>query len=287
VISGQSEILPIRFLPASSGCWIMGVVNCTPDSFSDGGRFLQADAALERVRQLISEGADTIDIGGESTRPGASPVDPAEQIRRTAPVIRRAREFWDGPISIDTTRAEVAAAAIQAGANWINDISALRDDPEMVGVAVRSACMVVLMHMKGTSLTMQSAPEYTDVVAEISGFLADRAAFAHAAGIRADRIIIDPGIGFGKRHEDNLTILHELRRFQDLGYPVLVGASRKSFVGRLTSEDPEGRLEGSLAAAIWAALNGAKIVRVHDVAATRKALLVAEAIASAGRPDRQ
>ncbi len=248
---------------------------------------MQSDAAVEQVRQLVSEGADIIDIGGESTRPGASPVDPAEQIRRTAPVIQRARGFWDGPISIDTTQAEVAAAAIQAGANWINDISALRDDPEMVGVAARSACMVVLMHMKGTPLTMQSAPEYTDMVAEISGFLADRAAFAQAAGIRADRIVIDPGIGFGKLHEDNLAILHDLRRFQDLGYPVLVGASRKSFIGRLIGEDPGGRLEGSLAAASWAALNGAKIVRVHDVAATRKALMVAEAIASAGRPARK
>jgi dihydropteroate synthase len=260
----------------------MGVVNCTPDSFSDGGRYLDCEAAVAHARRLIDEGADIIDIGGESTRPGAVPVHSDEQIHRTAPVIGRIREIWDGPISMDTTKAPVAAAAIAAGANWINDVSALHDDPAMVGIAASSSCVIVLMHMKGTPRTMQVAPSYEDVVAEVRGFLAGRAAFARENGVKADRIVIDPGIGFGKRFEDNLTILRQLPRFVDLGYPVLVGPSRKSFIGHITGEGSDGRLEGSLAAATWAALNGARIVRVHDVAATRKALLVAETIAGTG-----
>jgi len=262
----------------------MGVVNCTPDSFSDGGRYLDCSAAVVRVRQLISEGADIIDIGGESTRPGALPVDPDEQIRRTAPVIAQLRQFWDGPISIDTTKSPVATAALDAGANWINDISALRDDPAMVEIVSRLSCVTVLMHMKGTPRTMQAAPRYDDVVGEVTDFLAARAKFAQENGIKADRIVVDPGIGFGKRLEDNLAILRHLSQIAQLGYPILVGASRKSFIGRLTGEEPDGRLEGSLAAAVWVALNGAKIIRVHDVAATRKALLVTRAIAENDNP---
>jgi len=262
----------------------MGVVNCTPDSFSDGGRFLVCDAAVAHARKLAGQGADIIDIGGESTRPGALPVDPVEQIRRTAPVIQRVREFWDGPISIDTTRVPVARAALEAGANWINDISALRDDPAMADLAADSPCMVVLMHMQGKPSTMQVAPGYEDVVTEVRDFLAERATFAQEHGIKADRIVVDPGIGFGKRYEDNLAVLRHLSRFVDLGFPVLVGASRKSFIGRITGEDPGDRLEGSLVAAVWAALKGARIVRVHDVAATRRALLVADAIAGESDP---
>lgn len=271
----------MRLVPDSNGCWIMGVLNCTPDSFSDGGRFLATDAAVEHARQMIVDGADIVDVGGESTRPGALPVDPDEQIGRTASVIKRLREFWDGPISIDTTNAAVARAAIAAGANWINDISAFRDDPEMATVAANTGSVVVLMHMRGTPRTMQAAPEYSDAVTEIRDFLAERAAWAVRAGVRPDRIVIDPGIGFGKRQEDNLAILGNLPRFVELGYPVLVGASRKSFIGKITGDDPGARLEGSLASAVWAALNGAKIIRVHDVASTRRALAVAEAIAAA------
>jgi dihydropteroate synthase len=256
----------------------MGVVNCTPDSFSDGGRYLDGGAAVARARQLINEGADIIDIGGESTRPGALPVDPDEQIRRTATVIAQLRQFWDGPISIDTTKSPVAAAALEAGANWVNDISALRDDSAMVGLISRSSCGVVLMHLKGTPRTMQVAPHYDDVVGEVRDFLVERARFAQERGIKADRIVVDPGIGFGKRLEDNLAILRHLLQFTQLGYPILIGASRKSFIGHITGEDPDGRIEGSLAAAVWAALNGAKIIRVHDVAATRRALLVTRAI---------
>ena len=272
-----------RLLPTACGTWIMGVVNCTPDSFSDGGRFADPDDAVIHAREIIEAGADIIDIGGESTRPGATPVDSVEQIRRTAPVIRRVREDWDGPISIDTTRADVAAAALEAGANWVNDISALRDDSEMVELIAGSACVVVLMHMQGKPSTMQESPSYADVVSEVAGFLSERAAFAEAHGIDAERIVIDPGIGFGKRHEDNLAILRYLTRFVELGYPVLVGASRKSFIGRITGDDPVHRLEGSLSAAVWAALHGARIVRVHDVDATRKALIVADAIAGIER----
>ncbi|MBI5866776.1 MAG: dihydropteroate synthase [candidate division Zixibacteria bacterium] len=269
----------MRLIPNSRGCWIMGVLNCTPDSFSDGGRFMSVETAVAHARQMIVDGVDIVDIGGESTRPGSLPVDPAEQIRRTIPVIERIRSFWDGPISIDTTKATVASAALSAGANWINDISALRDDAEMADIAAKSVSMVVLMHMQGTPRTMQTAPDYSDVVTEVRDFLQQRADFALRSGVRDDHIIVDPGIGFGKRQDDNLAILANLPRFAELGYPVLVGASRKSFIGKITGDDTPDRLEGSLAAAVWAALHGARIVRVHDVAATRKALLVAESIA--------
>ncbi len=259
----------------------MGVLNCTPDSFSDGGRFLAADAAVAHARRMIVEGVDIVDIGGESTRPGSLPVDPAEQIRRTIPVIEHIRSFWDGPISIDTTKAEVARAALAAGANWINDISAFRDDDGMADIAAKSGSMVVLMHMQGTPRTMQTAPDYSDVVTEVRDFLQERANFALGLGVKVDRLVVDPGIGFGKRQDDNLAILGNLPRIAELGFPVLVGASRKSFIGKITGDDTPDRLEGSLAAAVWAALHGARIVRVHDVAATRKALRVAESIAGA------
>lgn len=259
----------------------MGVLNCTPDSFFDGGRYLDQRAAVEQARHLIREGADILDVGGESSRPGASPVDPSEQIRRTAPVIAAIRAFWQGPISIDTTCADVARAAIAAGAGWINDISALRDDAGMVSLAAESGSMLVLMHMQGTPRTMQAAPHYEDVVAEVGRFLAERTSFAQSRGIASDRLVIDPGIGFGKRPADNLTLLRHLPDLVSMGYPVLVGASHKSFIGHVTGEGPEGRLEGSLAAAIWAARHGAQIVRVHDVAATRRALMMASAISQA------
>lgn len=256
----------------------MGVLNVTPDSFSDGGLYLGADAAVAHAARLVDEGADVLDVGGESSRPGAESVAAAEQIRRTAPVIRRVREFWPGPISIDTTRAEVAAAARAAGADWINDISALRDDPDLVDLVGEWGCPVVLMHMRGTPRTMQADPGYTDIGREVTDFLADRADWAQARGVARERIILDPGIGFGKTWEHNLALLRDLPRLIALGYPVLVGLSRKSFLGRISNTAPEDRLEGSLVGAVRAVQLGARIVRVHDVLATRRALTVARAI---------
>jgi dihydropteroate synthase len=264
--------------PVTGKTWIMGVLNCTPDSFSDGGSYASNDAAIARGRQMIDEGADIIDVGGESTRPGSDPVDESEQIRRTAPVVSGIRRFWNGPISIDTTRARVAREAITAGANWVNDISALEDDPGMAGAVAESGAVVVLMHMQGAPRTMQEAPEYTNVVEDVAEFLKERAAFACTQGIFHDHIIVDPGIGFGKNLEHNLAILRHISRFRALGYPVLVGASRKSFIGQITGDEVTGRLEGSLAAAVWASVEGARIVRVHDVRATRRAIDVAWAI---------
>jgi dihydropteroate synthase len=268
----------MRHLPETERTWIMGVLNCTPDSFSDGGSYPTAEAAIRRAHQMIDEGADIIDVGGESTRPGSEPVPEDEQIRRTAPVITGIRRQWDGPISIDTTRARVACGAIEAGANWINDISALRDDPQMVRTVAEFGTCVILMHMKGAPRTMQEAPEYKDVIEEVGAFLKERATWARNHGVAREKIILDPGIGFGKTLEHNLAILHHIRQINALGYPVLIGASRKSFIGNITGDGVTDRLEGSLAAAAWAATQGVRVVRVHDVRATRRALEVTWAI---------
>jgi len=256
----------------------MGVLNITPDSFADGGLYLDPDAAVAQARRLIAERADIVDVGGESTRPGSDGVAPQEQVRRVTPVIKEIRKAWDGPISIDTTSAEVAAAAFEAGANWVNDTSALRDDLALAGFVAAAKCPVILMHRKGPPRTMQVNPIYVDVVAEVVDFLTERAELAKGAGVAPDKIIIDPGIGFGKNVAHNLALLHGMPQLIRLGYPVLVGASRKSFIGQLTDTPPAERLEGSLAAAILAVQGGAKILRVHDVAATRRALAVAGAI---------
>ncbi len=265
---------------------IMGILNVTPDSFSDGGRFLSVESALARARQLIREGADIIDIGGESTRPGAEPVPTEEELRRVIPVIRAIRQESSVPISIDTYKAAVAQAALEAGANIINDISALRFDPQMARVVADARVPVVLMHMLGTPKTMQQNPVYTDVVREIKGFLAERIVFARAHGI--EKIIIDPGIGFGKTVEHNVEILRRLSELKELGCPILIGTSRKSFIGKLggTEENPlpiPERLEGTIASNVIAVLNGAQIVRVHDVAAMKKALAIVDAVCYAGR----
>ena len=268
----------MHHLPETEKTWIMGVLNCTPDSFSDGGSYPTAEAAITRARRMIDDGADIIDVGGESTRPGSEPVPEAEQIRRTVPVIAGIRRQWDGPISIDTTRANVARAAIDAGADLINDITALRDDPGMAETAAELKSHVILMHMQGMPRTMQQNPAYDDVVAEVVEFLRERAAWAHTQGIAREKIIVDPGIGFGKTLDHNLILLHHIPRLAALGYPVLIGASRKSFIGKISGGEADDRLEGSLSAAIWAATHGARIVRVHDVRATRRALEVAWAI---------
>ncbi|MBD3297526.1 MAG: dihydropteroate synthase [candidate division Zixibacteria bacterium] len=257
----------------------MGVLNCTPDSFSDGGQFYDRDVAIDHAHQMIADGVDIIDVGGESTRPGSDPVDPDEQIERTMPVIEAIRRVWPGPISIDTTQSSVAKAALDAGANWINDVTALRDDPQMVILAAARHTALVLMHMLGTPRTMQESPQYRDVVREVTDFLTERAAYAESQGVPKDRIVIDPGIGFGKTIDHNLELLRHCRDLANHGYRLLIGASRKSFIGKITGMPVDTRLDGSVAVAVWSALRGASIVRVHDVAETRRALDVVGAIA--------
>lgn len=259
-------------------CLVMGVLNVTPDSFSDGGRWLDPAAAIARGRALLAEGADLLDVGAESTRPGAAPVGAAEQVRRLAPVIEG---LAGAPLAVDTASAEVAADALARGACVVNDITAL-GDPAMAGVVARAGAGLVLMHMRGTPRTMQDDPRYDDVIAEVRDHLAQRLAVAAAAGIAPEQVALDPGLGFGKTVAHNVALLAATRALAALGRPVLVGASRKSFLGRLTGEaDPERRLEASLAAAVVAALDGARIVRVHDVAATVRALAVADAVRAA------
>jgi len=252
---------------------VMGVVNVTPDSFSDGGKFLDAQAAIAHARQLIGEGADLVDIGGESTRPGAVPVSEDEELKRILPVLEALR---DVPVSVDTRRPKVMQAALAAGASMINDIEALRAPGAMEGVA-KSDCAICLMHMQGEPGTMQADPRYGDVVKEVRDFLAGRIAACAKAGIARERLVADPGLGFGKTVEHNLSLLKRLPEFAGLGVPVLAGWSRKSSLGRITGRETGDRLAASLAAALLALLGGARILRVHDVRETRDAVLVFEA----------
>ncbi|MCD6128415.1 dihydropteroate synthase [Candidatus Bipolaricaulota bacterium] len=250
---------------------IMGILNVTPDSFSDGGRFLSPDAAVERALAMEKEGADIIDVGGESSRPGAEPVPVEEELRRVLPVLERLRGKLRIPISIDTTKAEVAEAALRAGASIVNDISALRFDPAMASLVAKFGAGLVLMHMLGTPKTMQQAPHYEDVVTEVRDFLAERAQYAQSQGIPREAIAVDPGIGFGKTVEHNLELLRRLPELVELGFPVLVGPSRKSFIGAILGLGVEERLEGTLAACAVAVVRGADILRVHDVKEVRRA----------------
>jgi len=255
----------------------MGIVNVTPDSFSDGGSFADAERAVAHALAMAKAGADIIDIGGESTRPGAAPVSAEEEICRVVPVIERLGRLT---ISVDTTKAVVAERALTAGARIVNDISALRFDARMADVVRDAGAGVVLMHMQGTPQTMQAEPHYTDVVAEVRDFLAERIAFAVSRGIKKSQIAIDLGIGFGKTVEHNLALLAHLETFASLGCPVLVGASRKSFIGKVLApiRSEQERLAGSVAVAVWAVMHGARIVRVHDVAETVDAVRMVEAI---------
>ncbi|MDF7807132.1 dihydropteroate synthase [Pontiellaceae bacterium B12219] len=244
---------------------VMGILNVTPDSFSDGGHFTDSSAAVDRALQMIEEGADIIDIGGESTRPGSDPVTVADEIKRTVPIIGKLRAQTDIPISIDTMKAETAFQALEAGADIINDVSAFEADPRMVEVAAQSKAGVVLMHMKGSPKTMQDDPRYGNAVEEISRYLMQRLAFAIENGVDRNRLVIDPGIGFGKSDAHNLELLRGIPIFGNAA-PVLIGASRKSLIGRiLKRENPAERLAGSLAVAGWSVLHGAHILRVHDV----------------------
>lgn len=261
---------------------VMGIVNVTPDSFSDGGEFFDHERAIAQGVKLARQGADVLDIGGESTRPGAKAVAlEEEELRRVIPVIEGLAGVV--PLSIDTAKAEVARRAIAAGAEIVNDVTALRGDPEMAGVCAEAGTRIVLMHMLGTPRTMQDDPRYNDVVAEVAEFLAVQTGLAEAAGIARDRIWIDPGIGFGKTVAHNLQLLKAIDRFAEMKLPVLVGASRKRFIGQLDRDAPESeRLGGTIAACLAALAGGASMVRVHDVAPVVQALRVAAAIEAAG-----
>jgi len=253
---------------------LMGIVNVTPDSFSDGGTFEAADAAIAHARGLIAEGAQIVDVGGESTRPGAEPVEVDAELRRVVPVI----EAIDGArISIDTMKLEVARAAVAAGATLVNDVSALRHDPGMAAFVAEHDLDCCLMHMLGEPRTMQSDPRYGDVVSEVKAFLEERLAFAVREGVREERILLDPGFGFGKTLEHNLELLRRIGELTALGRPVVVGVSRKSFIGRITGRDVAGRGVGTAAANVLAYERGARVFRVHDVAVTRDALAMANA----------
>lgn len=264
---------------------LMGIVNVTPDSFSDGGLFLEPGRAIEHARELVAGGADLLDVGGESTRPGARAVTAGEELDRVAPVLEGLARSLSGrvrrvPISIDTSKAAVAAAALDAGAEIVNDVTALRLDPELAGLCAERGCGVVLMHMRGTPRTMQENPVYTDVVDEVKRFLAERIEFAVAEGVAEERIWVDPGIGFGKTVDHNLELLRRLGELRALGRPLVVGTSRKSFIGQLTGREVGDRVGGTIASSVLALAEGAAVLRVHDVAELRQAVRVAEAIAS-------
>lgn len=255
----------------------MGIVNVTPDSFSDGGRYFERSAAIEHALELAGEGADLLDIGGESTRPYSDPVAAGEECERVLPVVEALAGRISIPISIDTRKASVAQAAVEAGAEIINDITGLEGDPEMVRVALKSEVAVCAMHMQGTPQTMQDDPGYVDVVAEIYEYLRERRDALHAAGIDHDRICLDPGIGFGKTHEHNITLMQHCREFHALGCPLLVGHSRKSFLGKLIGDKEADRMVANIGAALALAVQGVQVVRVHDVRAVREALTAFEA----------
>lgn len=257
----------------------MGVLNVTPDSFYDGGRYPSEKALQKRISQMVTEGADIIDVGGESTRPGSQPVGVEEELDRVIPAIKAIAAMSDVPVSIDTTKAKVAAEATLAGAGFINDISGLQFDSDMAQVAATSGAGLFLMHTRGRPDTMQSDTSYQDIVAEIASFLGSAIAQAQAAGVVEDRIAIDPGIGFGKSVEGNLEVLRRLGELNSLGRPILLGTSRKSFIGKiLQQENPEERLAGSLSTIALGVAAGAKIFRVHDVQAAREAAEIAWAI---------
>jgi dihydropteroate synthase len=268
-----------RALPLGERTLVMGIVNVTPDSFSDGGMFDDAEGAVKHGLRLLEQGADLLDVGGESTRPGSEPVSEDDERSRVLPVIEGLRrEAPEAVLSVDTRKAAVAKDAVGAGADVVNDIGA-GADPDMFGVVAAAGAGMVLMHMRGEPTTMQADPRYDDVVAEVRSFLAERVEAAVAAGIGRDRISVDPGIGFGKNLEHNLALLRRIGSFHELRAPVVVGASRKRFVGELSgAEEPADRLEGSLGAAAWCATQGVDVVRVHDVAATVGALRVVDAI---------
>ena len=256
---------------------LMGVLNVTPDSFSDGGKYLDAERAVERGLELAAEGAAIIDIGGESTRPGAAELPAEQEIARVVPVISRLKREGGAILSIDTRKSSVARAALEAGADMINDVSALRD-PALAPLAAEADCPLVLMHMRGSPATMQVDPRYDDVVAEVRRYLGEALARAAQAGVDAEQTIVDPGIGFGKTVEHNLALIARLDELRTLGRPILIGPSRKSFIGKILGTDVDNRLMGTVAACLYARLRGAALFRVHDVAQVAQALKVLAAV---------
>jgi len=293
----QSELDQTAATPARAGHWrlgrrtlcfprrplVMGILNVTPDSFSDGGRFFDPTAAIAQAKQLTAAGADLLDIGGESTRPYSEPISLDEELSRVLPVFEALSRDWPIPLSIDTSKAAVAEAALAAGAEIINDVTALSGDPAMLDLAVRSRAGVCMMHMQGTPQTMQDNPRYQDVVGEVADWLRARRDALVAAGVAADRIALDPGIGFGKTHEHNLTLLAECHRFHALGCPLLVGHSRKGFIGKVLGDKTADRDAGTLGVSLALANQRVQILRVHDVAATRQALALYEAVGGLAR----
>lgn len=257
---------------------VMGIINCTPDSFYEGSRKNAVDDALDTARKMIAGGAHILDIGGESSRPGSSYVSAEEELSRVIPVIEAIRKESDILISIDTRKAEVARAAVKGGADIINDISALADDPDLAPFAAEKGLPVILMHMKGNPETMQNDPFYDDVLKSVKTALLEAADRALAAGIRKEKIFLDPGIGFGKRQQDNLDLLKGIPELKETGYPVLIGLSRKRFIGNITGKEAEDRLAGTISANLYSAMQGADILRVHDVAETVDALKVMKAL---------
>ena len=267
-----------KTLPLGSRVLLMGILNVTPDSFSDGGRFVDPDAAVDQAQKMIAEGADIIDIGGESTRPGVSYIDEKEEIARIRPIVAAIGKRTDVPLSIDTRKAAVAQVALDLGVVIVNDVSALQDDSRMGQVIEESGAGVVLMHRQGHSATMQEAPHYEDVVGEVKSFLAKRVALAQSMGIPSDHIIVDPGIGFGKTCNHNLRILANLGELLKLNQPLMIGLSRKGFIGELTGKPVAEREMGNAAAIAMAVWQGAHILRVHDVAAMKDSIRVAQAL---------
>jgi dihydropteroate synthase len=266
-------------VPLGRRTLVMGIVNVTPDSFSDGGSYTSVDDAVKHAIQMVTDGAELLDVGGESTRPGSEVVSPEEEVHRVVPVIRRiVGELPDVPVSVDTRKAVVARAAVEAGATIVNDVSA-GADPAMFEVVADAGAGMVLMHMKGEPKTMQDDPSYYDVVAEVRGFLGDRLEAAVSAGVDLERLCIDPGIGFGKTLEHNLAILHDIRAFHHLRVPVLVGPSRKWFIGTLTDTEVDDRMEGTAGVVAWCAAEGVDVVRVHDVKEMTRVVRVVDAIA--------
>lgn len=257
----------------------MGIVNVTPDSFSDGGRYFDPAAAVEHGFRLAAEGADLLDVGGESTRPGAAPVEVDEELRRVAPVVEALARQAGVPVSIDTRKARVAREAIAAGAEAVNDVSGFEDDAEMIAVVAESGCGALAMHMQGEPRTMQRAPRYGDVVAEVFAYLRSRRDALVADGVAAERIALDPGIGFGKTLAHNLALLRSIGRLRELGQPVVVGHSRKRWIGELLGDLGADRTAGTLSASIYLAAQGADVLRVHDVGAVRQAILLFDALA--------
>lgn len=267
-----------KFIPNCKSIQIMGIVNVTPDSFYDGGRYYKKEAAIRQGLRLAKQGADIIDIGGESSRPGARPISVKEEIKRVIPVIEGIRKRTEIPISIDTYKSRVAEEAIKAGANIINDISALRADKKMAETVREYDVLIILMHMQGTPQSMQKNPCYKDVIAEICDFLKKRIKFAEEQGIKAKKIIIDPGIGFGKTVRHNLLIIKYLKKLKVLKKPILIGVSCKSFIGKILGLSEKERSEGTLAAICISIMNGANILRVHNVKETKRAVEVVKAI---------